>query len=296
MDTAEKRLVPLALATAVVAISFAAIFFKKAQPTHPVVMAGVRLTVAALLLSPWTIRALVRGTLRGRALGHAAGAGVFYGLHFGAWVTSLTLTSVAASVTLVTTTPLLLALLGLVTGKDRPGKGVWFALAMAVPGAAMIGGAGLEIGTENLIGDALAVLGAVAMAGYLITGRRLGERLDVLAFSGVATAMGAVVLLGGAAVVGIPVRVASPEAVVYLVLAAALPQIVGHGLLTWCLRHTEPAMVAMAVVGEPVGATILAALWLGESIDALTAAGCALTVLAVVIALRARPPSRPLPA
>ena len=71
-------------------------------------------------------------------------------------------------------------------------------------------------------------------------------------------------------------------------LAALVPQLIGHNLLTWALRHTQPATVAMAVVAEPVGAAALGWIWLGESVTMPVAAGCALTLAAVILAIRAR--------
>lgn len=281
----HARFVPPALAVAVVAVSFAAIFFRQAAPTHPLVAAGVRLAVASLLLAPWTIRALVRGRLRGPIGPAAVLAGVFYGVHFGTWVTSLTLTSIAVSVTLVTTTPLLLALAAVVTGRDRPGKRLWMALGLGGVGLLIVGGGDLGLGADRLIGDALALVGAAAMAGYLLTSRRLGRRLDLWAFSGIATGVGAVLLLGTAVVAGVPLRVPTWEAGLYLVLAALVPQLIGHTLMTWTLRFTRPIVVGLAVLGEPVGATILGALWLGEAVTGVVGVGCAVTLAAVGLAV-----------
>ncbi|RJO67058.1 MAG: EamA/RhaT family transporter, partial [Myxococcales bacterium] len=83
-----------------------------------------------------------------------------------------------------------------------------------------------------------------------------------------------------------PLRPASSEALLYIVLAAALPQLVGHNLLTWSVRFLPPAAVGMAVVAEPVGATALAWLWLGEAAPPWVALGCALTLAGVVLAIR----------
>jgi drug/metabolite transporter (DMT)-like permease len=280
----RARLVAPALGMAIVAISFAAIFFRKAAPTHPLVAAGLRLAVAAVLLLPFVIRAARAGRLPGTVVRAAIAAGIFYGVHFGAWVTSLTLTSVAASVTLVTATPLLLGVLALVTGRDRPSRRLWVALALAGGGVTLIGWYDLSLSPAALAGDGLALLGAVAMAGYLLVARRLGSG-NLWAFSGIATAVGATALLGTAAAVGIPIEPASAEAMGYLALAALVPQIIGHNLLTWSLRYTTPTVVGIATVGEPVGATALGWLWLGEGVPPLVASGCGITLSAVVLSL-----------
>jgi len=281
----SPRLVTPALLVAVVAISFAAIFFRLAAPTHPLVAAGLRLAVAAAILSPWTVRTLHCRRLPAKTIRLAVLAGLLYGVHFGAWVASLNLTTIAASVTLVTTNPLILAAIGTLTGRDRPHRRLWFALVLAVIGLLLIGGADWRLGSRALLGDALALLGALAMSGYLLVGRSLGERLDVWSFSGIATAVGAIVLLGSAGTLGIAPLATSWRAFGFLVLAAILPQLIGHTLLTWTLRHAQPSVVAMAVVGEPVGATFLGWLLLGESVTGFIATGCFLTLAAVLAAI-----------
>ena len=284
----DRRLVPAALVVAVSAISFAAILFRKAEPTHPLVSAGIRLAVASLLLSPFVVRAARGARLPRPVVRCALLAGLFYAVHFGAWVWSLALTTVAASVTLVTATPLLLAGAAVVTGRDRPTGRLWGALALAAVGVTIIGGADLGTSPSALAGDGLALLGCAGMAGYLLGGRRLGRDLDVLAFTGIATGVAAVVLLGTSAALGIELRPASGEALVYLVLAALLPQIVGHSLLTWALRHTTPTVVGLATVGEPVGSTLLGLALLSEVPPVLVVVGCVVTLAAVALALSAR--------
>jgi drug/metabolite transporter (DMT)-like permease len=286
----------VALAIAVAAISFAAIFFRKAAPTHPLVMAGVRLAIAALILAPFTVRGLRRGKLPKPVLISAVLGGLAYAAHFGTWVTSLTLTTVAASVTLVTATPLLLAVIALATGRDRPDAKHFASIALAIVGLFFIGGA--DFGSADaLVGDALAFAGAAAMAGYMLLVRRHGATLDVWAFSGVTTAVGSLALLATAAGTGVPIEIPSVEAGIFVALAALVPQLIGHTCLTWALRHTRPTVVGIATVGEPVGSTVLAALWLGEQAGPTTLVGCAIVLAAVVVAVfeprSRRPVSRP---
>ena len=290
MRTTPARRSGVALGLGVVAISFAVILFREAQPTHPLVAAGIRLAVAAVVLAPITYRGFRRGALPGRVLRTALAAGVLYAFHFGLWVWSLELTTVAASVTLVTATPLVLATVALVTGADRPSRRTWAALGLACVGVATIGGFDVGATPGALLGDGLAFGGALAMAGYLVLVRRLGD-LDVWPFAGVATAVGALLLLGCAFVLGIPIEPASPTAFTYLVLAALIPQLVGHGALTWALRHTTPTVVGIATVGEPVGATLLAWALLGEVPTAGIIAGCAVTLAGVALAVGHRAPS-----
>ncbi len=111
----------------------------------------------------------------------------------------------------------------------------------------------------------------------------------MLAFSGASCTVGAVLLLGTALAIGVPIAVPSTEAWVYIGLAALIPQIIGHGMLIWALRHVAPTAVGLATVVEPVGATFLAWVWLGESVGAWVVGGCAITLTAVLVSFpRAR--------
>lgn len=276
------------LLLAVVAISFAAPFFRQASPTHPLTKAAVRLAIAAALLWPVALRSWAHVDAAQKR--RAAVAGVLYGLHFGAWVWSLELTSVAASVTLVTSTPLLLALVALATGRDRPQRRHAVAVGLATLGVALVSGTDWQASPAALAGDALALLGAAAMAAYFIVGRQLGARLDVWVYSALATSVGAAVLFATALAAGVSPLPASVEALGWLALAAVVSQLIGHMGLTWALRHTKPTVVAMATAGEPVGATLLAWLWLGEAVAPLVAVGCVVTIAAVLLAVTAPNP------
>jgi drug/metabolite transporter (DMT)-like permease len=197
---------------------------------------------------------------------------------------------VAASVTLVTATPLLLAVVGVLTGRDRPEGRLWASLALGAAGVVIVGGADLAFSGRALAGDGLALLGTAAMAGYLLLARRLGPRLEVWSFMGVACAVGGLVVMVVGAAAGVGLRPASGKAFFYIFLSALIPQLVGHGLLTWSLRHATPTVVALAILGEPVGSTLLAWAWLGEAAPPMVLAGCAVVLAALVLAL-----SRPRP-
>jgi drug/metabolite transporter (DMT)-like permease len=175
-----------------------------------------------------------------------------------------------------------------VTKRDAPERRHWIALVGAAVGLFLIGGADV-LDPRALTGDLLALVGALAMAGYMLLARRHGDGLDSWAYSGVATTVGAVVLLGTAAIAGVPIAFEGLAPFGYVVLAALFPQLVGHGLITWSLRRLRPTVVALATLAEPVGSTLLAWLWLGEHPETMTLVGCAITVAAVGLAVWRRP-------
>ena len=284
LQQSHRGLVP-ALVTAILAIACAAIFLREAAPTPPLVIAGLRLVLAGFLL--WGIARARPGS--GVAPGRESLlAGVLYAVHFGTWIASLWLTTLAASTTLVTASPVFLAIHGLWTGRDRPSPGLLGCLALATGGVALI-----AVGTDAsatapnpALGNALAVVGAIAMAGYLLLTRRLGERLDVTRFGMRATLSGGAILLGGAGLLGqLPVP-ASLSSLGWIALAAAVPQVLGHSLLTWAMKVTTPTVVGLATLGEPVVTTALGFWLYAERPGPWVLAGCALTLVAVVATLR----------
>lgn len=296
----DRRLV-LALAVAIFAISWAAVLFRLAPGLDPRAAAGWRLVIAGGLIGAWLLasRRAGRSGSSGAPAGEARrralvlGAGAAYGLHFGAWVASLGLVPVALSVTAVTTTPLLLAVVGLVTGRDRPSPRTLVALAFGGGGLAVMAvaaGAG-PAGGDTGWGVALAVTGAAAMGLYLLLARRAtslggatGARSS-LAFAGQAALIGGLLLLGAAAMAGVRLGFASVDELLVVAGAAAVPQLVGHTLLTWAVGRTDPTRVALATLGEPVLAGLLAWGVLGESLSGLAIVGGLMTLLAVGVAL-----------
>jgi drug/metabolite transporter (DMT)-like permease len=286
--------VTLVLAVAIVAISGAAVFIRYAEAPG-VVVAAWRMAIAALVLAPVTARALRRTPLTPATRWPTIAAGVLLAVHFAAWISSLSYTSVAASVALVSTTPLWVALLGWAFLRRAPTLSVLLGVLLAVAGGAVIafgdfvGAAPADTAPEPLLGDALALIGAVAMAGYLLLGRTAQRRgLGVDAYAGVAYAVAAICLLPLPALIGVS-YLDYPTATFGWILALALvPQLVGHTGINFAMRHLDPTRVATATLLEPVGAALLAVLLFAEVPGAVTVIG-ALTLLAgVFITVRTR--------
>ena len=129
----------LALVMGVISISLAAPLFKLSAPTHPLVASAFRLTLAGFLWTFWLLVKTKPTVSEMKSMAYVGGIGAFcYSIHFGSWVWSLHLTSTAASVTLVTTTPLLLGLIGWWTQKDAPTSSIWIGLSVASFGIVLL--------------------------------------------------------------------------------------------------------------------------------------------------------------
>ena len=260
-----KVSVSIVLAIAVIAVSTSAPLIRGAQSFVPeaglafsLFIAAARMTCASLIMvgPAWVSR---RGVTR-KALLYTVLAGLFLGLHFGLWIGSLAFTSVAASVTLVTTNPLWVALIGTFLFGDRLSRRVWIGILVAVSGSVIIGLSDMgEAGTLPLLGDAMALLGAVTVSCTLILGKKaqaLGA--PTLFYIGVSNIVAALVLLPIAAVFGVEVAQV-PIPVWFFVLAMALiPQMIGHGAIAWSLTKVSASLVALVVLFEPFVAGLLA--------------------------------------
>jgi drug/metabolite transporter (DMT)-like permease len=293
-DVTQAALTPLALAVGILAVSTASILIRHAQAEVPsLVIAAARLAIATIVVAPLAAarhRAALAG-LGGRDLGLAALAGVFLALHFATWIASLEHTSVVSSVVLVTTTPLWVALLAPLVLGERLTRAILAGLGLALAGGVLVAwsGAAPHGGRHALRGDLLALAGAWMMCGYLLVGRRLRARLALVPYVTLVYGMAAVVLVLAAGLAGHRVARIPAAAWPWLLALALVPQLVGHTTFNWALRHLPASLVAIALLGEPVGSAALAWALLGERPGALEAAGAALILAGIALAARAAP-------
>lgn len=274
------------------AVSWAAIFVRLAD-APPLAVAAWRLALASapLLVMNAVRRAppLPRGELPTLVL-----AGVALALHFGTWISSLALTTVASSVALVTTQPVWVALLSALWLKERPRPLTLAGMAVALAGSVVIAGTDFGTSPRALWGDALALLGAVFAAVYLVIGRRVRERVELTRYIGVVYPVAAVGLLAAAALAGAPLYGYPAQTWLFLAALALVPQLLGHSLLNWALKHTSAGLVSIAILGEPVFSTLLAVPLLGEVPGPARVVGGVVVLVGVALAVRGE--SRPLPA
>ncbi len=197
--------------------------------------------------------------------GLAVAAGIFLAAHFWSWISSLYWTSVASSVVLVNTQPIFVALLSTLVLGERAGVRQWLGIGIAFAGAAVIGWGDSGRGASALLGDVLAVAGALFASGYFVIGRRLRQRLDLWAYTGIVYGVAAVVL-AAAVVLDPDVSLTGYPTTDWLVFAAlaAVPMLIGHTGLNYALRFMPAFVVGLAILGEPVGATLIA--WLVPAI------------------------------
>lgn len=253
-----------ALVLAVVAVSFASILIRWAR-APALSVAFYRNAMAAAVLLPLALarhRDEIRGLSR-RQWTAALFAGTLLAVHFALWVPSLSYTTVAASTVLVTTQPVWVALIERVMGQ-RASRAAMVGISLSLVGAMTISGGDFGLSRRAAFGDVLALLGAVAAAGYFVSGRNLRQRLSLLTYAGIAYTTCATVLAVVMLVSGRPFTGFEPKVWGLFALMALVPQILGHTVFNYLLAHVEAGVVAIAVTGEPVGSTLLALLFFQE--------------------------------
>lgn len=273
------------LALGVVAISCAAVLVRLAG-APPLVVAAFRMTIASLVLAPLGIinaRAEMRRLLRER-WPLVLGAGGFLAIHFALWIASLSYTSVASSVVLVTATPLFVAAVSRALFGERLRRATFVGIGISLAGAVLIGSAGMRAGGTASEGNVLALLAALAMAGYLLIGRRVRRGAGLLAYATLVFSAAALLLVLAVLVTGAPLGGYAPATYGAMVALALVPQLVGHTSLNWALRFLPATMVTVAVLGEPVGAAFLAWAALGEAPSQLELAGGVLMLTGIALA------------
>jgi len=234
-----------------------------------------------------------RSTLRGlglRDLRTSAVAGLFLAAHFAAWLPSLNMTTVAASIALVTTTPIWTALAARIAGVQLPAA-VWWGLVLAVLGAGLIAGVDVTVSWRAVAGDGLALLGAVAAGGYVLAGARARERLATSAYTVVCYSVCALVLAVAALLVDVPLGGFRARDWWLIAAITFVAQLLGHTLLNLVLSTVGPTVVSLAVLLEVPGSLIVALVLLGQAPPLLALPGMVAVVVGVGLVVRASRPT-----
>ena len=281
------------LVLGVAAVSCSAILIRLAD-APPLTIALYRNAFAVLLLLPF---ALARNRAEMRALSRrdwalCVMAGAFLASHFALWIPSLSYTSVAASTVLVTTQPVWVAAGSYLVLRERLRPAAAVGIAVALAGTAVVSGGDFGLSPRAALGDGLALAGAITAAVYFVTGRDLRKRLSLLTYVGIVYATCAILLVPVVAVAGQPfLDVRWQDWILFLGMALG-PQILGHTVFNFLLRDVEATVIAVAVMGEPVGASLLALAIFGETPRWTAVVGGVLILAGVYAAITAQSRAR----
>ena len=291
--SAGNRLAYVALGLGVIVVSSSSIMTRYAQADglSSLSIAALRLVLASIVLTPFAfarnfgeIRALSR-----RDLLLALAAGALLAAHFATWISSLAYTSVASSTALVTTNPIWIAVASVILFHERMRKGLVAAIGFALSGSILIflaeGGTG-GAQPDAPLGNALALVGSLAVSGYLLIGRALRRRLSLLAYIWIVYTGAAIALVMVAIIAREPLWGFSPAGWALLLALALGPQLMGHSVFNWALKQLSATFIALAILGEPVGSAVLALILFDEGFSQLQIAGFALLLVGIYLGAR----------
>lgn len=283
-------------------VSTAAIFIRFAQAeASSLIIAAYRLTISSFILG---IIVIVSGTdvfkvFTRKQLWLALLAGIFLAVHFASWITSLAYTSVASSVVLVTTTPLWVAMLSPLVLKEPIRKNVIAGLIVAMLGGAIVGLSNMCVFQQGsltctpisylfsgraLLGNGLALFGAFMAAGYMLVGRRLRSTVDTLPYAFVVYGISAILIDIVVVINGENLFNYASATWMWFIGLAVFPQLLGHSIFNWALRYLPASVVSIALLGEPIGSTLLAYIFLKEQPTIIEMVGGILILIGITVA------------
>ncbi len=284
----------------VLSVSTGAIWIRLAMDeAKPLIIALYRLAFSALLS---IFMAMVVGKKQTKPFGAKSIAlivlsGFFLAMHFASWISSLELTSVSSSVVLVSTTPLWVAILSPVLLKEPVNRRFYTGMILAMLGGVIIAmnencvldRTGLACAVvekkASLTGLALALTGAWMGAGYMLIGRKLSAQIDTARYTASVYTIAAIILFLVVFFNGDSLTGYSSRTWLLFFAMATIPQILGHTVLNYSLQSLPATTVSLALLGEPVGSTVLAMVFLKEFPTMLQVVGGILILVGISYAV-----------
>ncbi len=287
---------------AILAVSTAAILIRLVNDqASALVIAAYRLGISTLLSAFLYLTSThERSNLTRQNLLWMPLSGIFLAAHFVAWISSLELISVSSSVILVTTTPLWVALLSPLVLKEKVQPVFYVGMAFALLGGVIIAlsssctveGTGLVCEQNQFAGSPqmlkgmfLALLGAWMASGYMLIGRKIRAQTDNSQYTLIVYASAALILVFVSIFRGERLLGYSPRVYLVLLAMAIIPQMLGHSILNYALKFLPATLISMALLGEPIGSTILAILFLKEIPSTMEIIGGILILIGITVSV-----------
>jgi drug/metabolite transporter (DMT)-like permease len=280
----------LFLPIGIIAISTGSIFIKLCD-APALIIAAYRLVLASLMLIPY---AGYKKTWRGWGrieMGWLILSGLLLSLHFAFWITSLKYTSVASSVVLVSTHPIFVGIGARLFLRERLGLNLILGIILSVLGSGLISYGDMTLSKEALMGDGLALVGAMTASGYFLVGRKMRRNQDLLSYIFPVYSTAGLALVLFSLLFQKPFFGYPTTTYLFMFLLALVPQLIGHTSFNWALKYLPASMVSITILGEPIGSTLLAYFILGEGLTIWKGLGGISIFIGILIALKKETPN-----
>ncbi len=278
----------IVLPIAVIFASFSAIFIRWSN-APALIIAFYRMLFSFVLVLPYSVYArsrLEKPRTNGNSIGRrdillSSLSGLFLGIHFATWISSLNFTSVASSVLLVNTHPVMVFLISRFVLKEGGSKREFLFVLVTVVGSSILSWGDIGRGSNVLLGDILAVIGAFAVGAYMVLGRIVRQRMGVAKYTLIVYGTSSLTLLLMSSAAGLsfypyPLR----EFLLFFGLAFVCT-ILGHSIYSWALKYVPSTFLSVTVLIEPVAAGIMAFFLFGEIPSLLNGIGACIILYGI---------------
>lgn len=280
-ESSEKLASRFVLPLSILAVSFAAIFVRFSE-ANPIAIAFYRMFFSTLILLPFVpiyfqeFKNISRKQLITLIL-----LGFFLAAHMAAWISSLEYTTVASSVVIVTSHPLIVSWLSSRYLNEKTTKKAYLGIIIALAGISLMAFSDYQFSEWGLLGDSLAFIAMILVSGYIIKGREMRKKISILPYVFTVYGFSTVFL----AIFSFPVSgtfqiFAAREYMIFLALAI-IPTMLGHTLYNWSLKFVNARIASISLIGEPIGSSVLAFLILQEVPPNLTIVGAAIALVGI---------------
>lgn len=261
----EKSKAKLIVLLGVVFVSFSSIIAKSSEAPS-LIISAYRMGFTVLLLLPSVLTKNLEEVKKvdKRTLRMCIISGIFLALHFATWIASLKYTSVASSTVLVNTHPIFIVMASFFILKEKISKKTLTTIGFALIGSMIISAGDSSLGSNILYGDILAILGAIFVAGYIMIGGVIRQKLSVTTYTFIVYASSTVTLVLLSIFTQTPLYPYSIQEMIRFLMLAIFCTILGHSMFNWALEYVKPTFISTAVLGEPVIATIWAIIFFKE--------------------------------
>lgn len=257
-------------------------WFVRLADTGPVAAGFWRLFLALPFLALFARASGQRlSGMSGASLLLIAAAGTFFALDLASWHIGIERTRMGNAALFGNSGSVILMIWGFVIGQVWPRRAEWIAMGAAITGALILMSRSFEISSDTLIGDLFALMAGVLYAAYLLILQRMRERLGHWSVLFWSSAAGAPVLLVLALVLGEPVWPQDWRPVLSLFITS---QLIGQGLMVYCLRHFSPLVIGLALLTQPAIAGLIGWSIFSERLGLVDIAGMMLVGSALVLA------------
>lgn len=272
-----------AIIIGVLSVAASAIFVKLATAEAGAI-AFYRMLFSVILMLPlfWFKHRQELRIINWKQWGIMTLSGIFLAFHFILWFESLNYTSVASSTVLVTLQPLFAIVGTYLLFKEKVTTKTMIAAMIAISGSVLLAWGDIQVGGTALFGDLLALVACALISFYMLCGQSVRQNISSTTYTINVYAISTVVLAIYMLAKGESFGPYPPVDWFWFVLLAIIPNLLGHNLFNWALKYVSANAISIAILFEPVGASILAYFVFNEHLRSTQVIG-GIVVLAGII-------------